>query len=164
MSRKREFDPPLSYLEISRVYAFTTHVLDEILGMPSWRLQVLSAPCPINAYATIKPTENKMVGELALSAGWEGLDLEDERIPTLIHECLHLTHYELTHQVSDRAYRFVPSAVYPEFHEQWERAIEMWVDHMTQVILGGFAERIERWREEIWNGPGAQGEEDLPPH
>ena len=158
MPRARHFDPPLTYREISRVYAFTTKVLDEILGMPAWRIQIQSAPCPSNSYATIKPVENKMIGEMALSANWEDLDLEDEKVPTLLHEMLHLTHFELTYQISERAYRFVPSAAYSEFHDSWNRAIELWTDHMTQIILGQAADLLEQWRKEIWDGEAEEQE------
>ena len=80
---KRVFDPPLAYAEIDRVYSFTTHVL-RALGMPQWRLQVMTKPCRHTSYADITPGEMKHVGELRLAPAWMTMDVEAERIPTLI--------------------------------------------------------------------------------
>lgn len=145
----RSFNPPLTYEEIDRVYQFTTRVLNQ-LGLPQWRMQIRDSPCHRNCYATIEPQDDKYVGELSLSASWMAIDLEAERIQTLVHECLHLTHAELTRQVSDRAIEFIPVRLFHEFDTEWRHAIELWVDHMTQFTLWAMKIEIAEWAAEIW--------------
>ena len=149
---KRVFDPPLAYAEIDRVYSFMTHVL-RALGMPQWRLQVMTKPCRRTSYADITPGEMKHVGELRLAPAWMTMDVEAERIPTLVHECLHLTHAELTHLWSDEMCgKYLGTRGVIELGPLWERAIEMWVDQQTQVMLALLP--WEDWAEEVW-GPEA---------
>ena len=145
----RQFDPPLTYAEINRVYEFTTHVLTA-LGMPQWRMQISDRPCAAKAYATIEPMDLVAVGQLALAANWEALDVEATRIPTLIHECLHLTHRDLTMFWADDCPQWMGYRAQQMLDSQWERGIERWVDHMTQVLLGHLP--WEDWAEEVW-GP-----------
>ena len=146
---RASFDPPLPYSEISRVYDFTTWLLEK-MGMPQWRIQVTEAPAPRNAYACIAPAEGKHVGELSLGPAWMSYDLEAERIPTLIHEIVHLTHRGLTDIITDDMHRWVGSFAYGEMHRVWTREIELWVDHMSQVLLGLLRPDWEIKAAEIW--------------
>ncbi|GAA1436354.1 hypothetical protein GCM10009616_35900 [Microlunatus lacustris] len=145
----RQFDPPLEYAEINRVYDFTTRLLDR-LSMGQWRLQVMASPATKGCYASIGPVESKHVGELRLGAEWMAWDLETERIPTLVHEVLHLTHRDLTDWVTDDLHGSVGYKTYGDLHKRWERGIERWVDHMTQVLLGLLSDDVSAWAEELW--------------
>lgn len=149
MAKKREFDPPISYGEIGHIHDFTRNVLSD-LGLPQWRMQFIPTPCGRSAYATVEPAEDKHVAELKICADWLTRSLAEERIPTLIHECLHLTHAELTRNVSDEAIKYIPMKIYSEYHDRWITSIELWTDQMTQVILAAWGDRIAEWAEEIW--------------
>lgn len=145
----RKFDPPLVYEEIGRVYDFTTWFLEK-LGMPQWRMQVQTSPAPKDCYADITPTEGKHVGELRLAPGWMDLSTEEEKVETLVHECLHLTHHELTRLKGDVLPRYIGWKAIAEVDAEWNRAIEMWTDHMTQFVLGTMKEEIAAKRIELW--------------
>lgn len=149
MPRKQIFDPPLPYAEIDRVYQFMAWIMAE-LGISHWRIQVTEAPAPRDAYAQIEPIDGKYLGELSLGPDWMARDLEEERIQTLIHEALHLTHADLTHHVTDRFYAYVGHQTYSQLEPEWKRSIELWVDHMTQVIRRLLKPAIEAKAAEIW--------------
>lgn len=149
MGKARAWDPPLEYAEIDRVYRFTTKLLER-LGMSEWRVRLLTVPASKGAYADIRPLKNTHVGELRLCSSWMAENVEAVRIETLIHEMVHLTHYRLTGLIAEDLHEWVGYRVYRDFHPKWEESIEMWTDHMTQVLLGLMKEEIEEWAAEIW--------------
>lgn len=149
MASKRVFDPPMITDEISSIYSFTTNVLRD-LGLPQWRMHFISSPCHRDAYATVEVASEKHTADLKVCADWMEENLESVRIPTLVHECLHLTHASLTNSVSDEMIQYVPMKIYSELHDRWQRSIELWTDHMSQVILSAWEERIAEWAEEAW--------------
>lgn len=145
----RQFDPPLTYKEVGRVYDFTNKLLAR-LGMAQWRMQILTEPAPKGAGADIKPMAEKYVGELRLGRRWMHYSVEDERIPTLVHEVLHLVHRELTDWWTEDAYQLIGKNLYRELDPRYIVVVERWVDHMTQVLLGLLRPEIEQWAAEIW--------------
>jgi hypothetical protein len=158
MTKPNVFDPPMPMHEVSRIYDLTTWLLER-LGMPMWRIQFLERPCDRDSYATIKPVDGKHIGELAVHPEWMTLDLDENRVVTLVHEMLHLTHRILTDVVNEDIRPNVGAIPWFTIEARWNRAIELWTDHMTQVLLGLLKPELEAKVAEIW-GDGRENDGD----
>lgn len=119
--------------------------LCSLMGMPAWRLLVMSDPSDEDAHAMIEWIDQPHVAQLWLNARWMTLD-SDTRRECITHEVLHLLHA----RVSTVAFDDSEHLMRDHEHEDWKRRVrrefELMVDHLA-TFMAKTHQLEEAWAE-----------------
>ncbi|WHT21010.1 hypothetical protein N8J89_08065 [Crossiella sp. CA-258035] len=127
----------ISSKEQDRILAFCVEVLQR-LGMPSYELVLSDEPSDEGTDASIASVPGRYAATLRVCKRWDSLP-KSEKVNTLVHEMLHLTHADLVQDA------MLPLEFSPSVSSDLRQAVrgildmgtERWVDRMSYVIAEG---------------------------
>lgn len=111
------------------------------LGLPHWTLYIgPDGPCPDDAYADCDVNPTRYMAKIRLWRGWTTLD-RWAQANALLHECIHVTHHQLTEVVYDHLPKGTPTKAEGAFRVA-ESMVELQAERMADQLATALTDSL----------------------